>query len=137
MAMLSNMRRLLIPCSIILAFGPLVCGAAETGFPFGSELMLDSAPMYGSKRVPMLQIEDNGTASIDLWCASVHASATVGESSMTIVAEPPSPAQCSPERQAGDQDLLTALSQVTGWRRHDEVIELVGPTPLRFRLMTN
>jgi META domain len=112
--------------------------AAETKFPFGTELMLDVEPLYGSKRIPMIEIDDDGTATIDLWCASVHASATVGESSITIVAtDQPQEAQCTPERQTGDQDLLTALSQVTNWRRDGEVIELVGPTTLRFREMTN
>jgi len=111
--------------------------AAETAFPFGAELMLDVEPLYGSKRIPMIEIDDDGSATIDLWCASVHASATVGESSITIVADQPQPAQCTPERQTGDQDLLTALSQATSWRRNGEVIELVGPTTLRFRAMTN
>jgi hypothetical protein len=111
--------------------------ASESKFPFGTELMLDVEPLYGSKRIPMLEIDDDGTATVDLWCASVHASATVGESSITIVAEPAAEAQCTPERQTGDQDLLTALSQVTSWRRDGDVIELVGPTTLRFREMTN
>jgi hypothetical protein len=115
---------------------PVPAGAADT-FPFGTELMLDVAPMYGSKRIPMLQIEDNGIATIDLWCASVRALATVGDSAMTIVAEPAQPGQCSAERQSGDQNLLSALSQVTSWRRHGDVIELIGPITLRFRQMTN
>jgi hypothetical protein len=118
--------------------GPLgLARAADSAFPFGTELMLDVEPLYGSKRIPMLQIEDDGTASIDLWCASVHASATVGDNSITIVAEPAEPAQCTSERQSGDQALLAALSQVTNWRRDGDVIELVGPTTLRFRAMTN
>jgi hypothetical protein len=121
-----------------ILLGPPAPGrAADSAFPFGTELMLDVEPLYGSKRVPMLEIEDDGTATIDLWCASVHASATVGDSSITIVADQPEPAQCTPERQTGDQDLLTALSQVTSWRRDGEVIELTGPTTLRFRAMTN
>jgi hypothetical protein len=121
-----------------LLLGPTgLARAADNTFPFGTELMLDVEPLYGSKRVPMLQIEDNGTAAIDLWCSSVHASATVGENSITIVAEPAEPAQCTPERQSGDETLLAALSQVTNWRRDGDVIELVGPTTLRFRAMTN
>jgi hypothetical protein len=112
-------------------------GAADNAFPFGTELMLDIEPLYGSKRIPMIEIQDDGTATIDLWCASAHASATVGESSITIVAEPPEPAQCTPERQSGDATLLAALSQVTNWRRDGDVIELIGPTTLRFRAMTN
>ncbi|HLN38409.1 MAG TPA: META domain-containing protein [Xanthobacteraceae bacterium] len=122
----------------VLLLGPLgLARAADSAFPFGTELMLDVEPLYGSKRIPMLQIEDDGTASIDLWCASVHASATVGENSITIVAEPADPGQCTAERQSGDQTLLAALSQVTNWRRDGDVIELIGPTTLRFRAMTN
>ena len=122
---------------MVLLGPPGLARAADSAFPFGTELMLDVEPLYGSKRVPMLQIEDNGTATIDLWCASAHASATVGESSITIVAEPAEPAQCTPERQSGDATLLAALSQMTNWRRDGDVIELIGPTTLRFRAMTN
>jgi hypothetical protein len=111
--------------------------SADITFPFGTELMLDVEPLYGSKRIPMIEIQDDGTAAIDLWCASVHAAATVGETSITIVAEPAEPAQCTPERQSGDESLLAALSQVTNWRRDGDVIELIGPTTLRFRAMTN
>ena len=111
---------------------------ASEPFPFGSELMLDAAPMRGSKRVPTIQIEDNGTASIDLWCASLKAQATVDNTAITIVPGAPQPVQCDPDRDARDADLLGALTQVTGWRwRGGEVIELTGAVPLRFRLMAN
>lgn len=126
---------LLLTLAVAAALGP--ARAADKSFPFGAELMLDSAPLYGSKRIPMLEIDDNGTAAIDLWCASVRGQATVGEQSITIVAEPADEGQCTPERRAGDQDLLTALSQVTGWRRDGDLVELSGATTLRFRLMTN
>ena len=123
---------------VVLLLGPPgFARAADNAFPFGTELMLDVEPLYGSKRIPMIEIQDDGTAAIDLWCASAHASATVGESSITIVAEPAEPAQCTPERQSGDETLLTTLSQVTNWRRDGDVIELIGPTTLRFRAMTN
>jgi hypothetical protein len=129
--------RFCVLVAVVLLGLPGLARAVDNVFPFGTELMLDVEPLYGSKRVPMLQIEDNGTAAIDLWCASVHASATVGENSITIVAEPAEPAQCTPERQSGDETLLAALSQVTNWRRDGDVIELIGPTTLRFRAMTN
>src|SRR5271170_5001594 len=105
---------------------------ASEPFPFGSELMLDAAPMHGSKRVPMIEIEDDGTASIDLWCASLKAQATVNDAAITIVPGDPQPVQCDPDRQARDAGLLATLTQVTGWRRSGEVIELTGATPLRF-----
>jgi hypothetical protein len=129
---------ILLRCALLLTAVTIwPAAAAETGFPFGTELMLDSDPLYGSKRIPMLEIDQDGTAAIDLWCASGHATATVGDKSITIVPEPVQPAQCSPERQSGDQDLLAALSGVTTWRRNGDIIEFSGATPLRFRLMTN
>ena len=99
--------------------------------------MLDAAPMRGSKRVPVLQIGENGAASINLWCASVRAQATISEDSITIVPGEVQPAQCTPERQSGDESLLAALSQVTNWKRRGDVIEFSGATTLRFHLMTN
>jgi hypothetical protein len=127
-------------CSVVLLAASLTCVNAGESFPFGSELMLDAAPMRGSKRIPMIEIEEDGSASIDLWCASLRAQATVGDGSISIVPAPAAsaaPPPCEPERQARDADLLAALAQVTAWRRSGEIVELAGPTPLRFRQMTN
>jgi hypothetical protein len=126
-------------CSFVLVVfaAAFSAAAASESFPFGSALMLDTAPMRGSKRIPMIEIEENGAASIDLWCSSLRAQATVGDASIAIVPGDAPQASCDPDRQARDADLLAALAQVTGWRRSGEVVELSGPTPLRFRLMTN
>lgn len=111
--------------------------AGEQAFPFARELMLDVAPMRGSKRVPIIEIAENGAAVIQLWCASTSGQASVDKDFITITAGQVLPAQCEPERQIRDDDLLAALAQVTNWRRHGDVIEFVGATKLRFRLMTN
>ena len=128
-------------CCGLLALLPLTVSLAPAlagdSFPFGTTLMLDAAPMRGSKRVPMLEIAENGAASIDLWCASATAKAIVNDNSITIAAWNTYDVQCEPERHARDGELLAALSGVTGWRRKGEVVELLGATPLRFRLMTN
>ena len=110
---------------------------ADDSFPFGTTLMLDAAPMRGSKRVPMLEIAEDGAASIDLWCASATAKAVVSDDSITIALWNSSNVQCAPERQARDAELLAALAGVIQLRRKGEVIEFSGATPLRFRLMTN
>jgi hypothetical protein len=115
---------------LCLSFSPSLAAAGDS-FPFGTTLMLDAAPMRGSKRIPMLEIADNGAASIDLWCASVRAQAVVADNLISINA------QCEPDRQSRDAELLAALALVTNWRRNGEVVELLGATPLRFRLMTN
>jgi hypothetical protein len=61
----------------------------------------------------------------------------VADGSITIVPGDLQSAQCDAERQSRDADLLAALAQVTNWRRDGELVELIGVTPLRFRLMTN
>ena len=110
--------------------------------------MLDAASMPGSKRIPMLEIEDDGSASIDLWCTSLHAQATVTDDTITIIPGQPTSlipgqpagdvqAPCDPDRQASDAALVAALAQVTTWRRSGDLVELSGPTTLRYRLMTN
>jgi len=125
----------------VLVPAATVSSHAGEPFPFGSELMLDVAPMHGSKRIPMIEIEENGAASIDLWCASLRAQATVDGDSITIapsqIQNDTSGGQCEEDRHASDATLLTALAQATAWRRDGELIELSGTTTLRFRQMTN
>jgi hypothetical protein len=125
-----------LACFLLFGLGPHAA-ANERGFPFDRELMLDVAPMPGSKRVPIIEIDANGAASIDLWCASLRGQASVGEDSISIVPGPMEPKQCPADRQSGDENLLAALAQVTNWKRSGNVIELRGATTLRFRLMTN
>ncbi len=127
-------RFVLLPLLLLLSLAPT---AADDSFPFGSTLMLDATPMRGSKRVPMLEIAEDGAATIDLWCASARAKAVVSDHSITIAPGDVRNAQCEPDRQSRDAELLTALGQVTYWRRNGDLVELLGATPLRFRLMTN
>jgi hypothetical protein len=122
---------------LLLSTVALPLASAGDSFPFGTTLILDAAPMRGSKRIPMLEIAENGAASIDLWCASARAQVVVADSSISISPGDLQNSQCEPDRQARDAELLAALSQVTNWRRHGDVIELMGVTPLRFRSMTN
>ena len=128
--------RRVLPALALLA-ASLLPAPADDLFPFGSTLMLDAAPMRGSKRVPMLEIAENGAAAIDLWCASASAQAVIADHSISIAPGDVHNAQCEPDRQSRDAELLAALAQVTNWRRNGEVVELLGVTPLRFRLMTN
>jgi len=120
--------------TLVVAVTP---AAAGDSFPFDTTLMLDTAPMRGTKRIPMLKIAENGAASIDLWCASTRAQAVIADNAISITLDDLQSAQCEPERQSRDAELLAALAQVTNWRRNGDVVELLGTTPLRFRLMTN
>jgi len=111
--------------------------ASELPFPFDRELMLEAMPMHGSKRMPIIEVGRNGAVSLNLWCARLRGQANVGEDTISIVPGPFELAQCSPDRQSGDEKLLAALAQMTNWKRRGEVIELSGATTLRFRLLTN
>jgi len=130
-------------CALALLLLPAAIFGARGGepFPFGSELILDVPPLHGSKRIPMIEIEENGAASIDLWCTSLRAQATLDGDSITIVPadtqNDTSGGQCEADRQASDAEILSALRAATNWGRAGEVIELSGPATLRFRLMTN
>jgi hypothetical protein len=134
------MLRRLIPCWLavtVLVSIPLAAGAAETAFPFGNELMLDGKPMRGTKRLPSLAIERDGTVAIDLWCGSLRGRADVGSGTIAITPGERDNAQCAVDRIAGDDDLLDMLVHMTNWRRRGDVIEFSGAATLRFRLMTN
>jgi hypothetical protein len=132
----------------VLALG-LLAGAsvlrAADQFPFDQTLMLDVKPMPPVKRVPILTVDQNGEATIGLWCKTVRARAALTDSAMRI--EPgPLPddlpqyvvdGQCTDERMKADQDTLDALTQVTGWRRQGGAIVLTGAAPLKFRPSSN
>jgi hypothetical protein len=121
----------------VLAAALVPAGASETSFPFGRELLLDAAPLPGSRRVPMIEIEEDGSASIYLWCASVRGSASVGDDTISITPTTPLPSHCTPDQISRDAALLVQLSQMTGWHRQADEIDLTGVATLRFRLMTN
>ena len=125
----------------LLAFLFSGTAAPADQFPFDQELLLDAAPMRPGKRMPILVVEANGHANIDLWCKT--ASARVDISGSIIKIEPDtlpegmpemlSAGQCTPERIKADEKLLADLAQVTAWQLENGGIVLVGPTPLKFR----
>ena len=122
---------------LILAAGAAAAVAAERGFPEDSTLLLDAKPMKGSKRVPILQVESNGEASVDLWCNRVPARLVVVDDTITILLGSPTAGQCDPERMRADEDLMAALQQVSTWRLQDDLLLLQGERTLRFRISTN
>ena len=104
-------RACLLFCVFVSSLLP--AAASERAFPFDRELMLDVAPMPGSKRVPILEIDANGAASIDLWCASTRGQANVGEDSISIVPGPTQPVQCAPDRQSGPRGRRPGIASAT------------------------
>jgi hypothetical protein len=98
---MARLRRPYVSCTIWLlictCLAPANVGAGD--FPFERELILDAAPLSGSKRVPILEIDMNGAVSIDLWCTSLRGQANVSDDAINIVLGPVQPAQCAPDRQ--------------------------------------
>src|ERR1700758_918724 len=118
------MLRRLVACWLVAALaahGPFPARAAEAAFPFGSELMLDGKPMRGTKRLPSLSIERDGTAAIDLWCGSLRGRADIGNGTIAITPGERDNGQCAADRIAGDDDLLDVLVHMTSWRRRGDV----------------
>jgi heat shock protein HslJ len=111
--------------------------ADELGFPEDTTLLLETKPMQGSKRVPILQIESKTRASFDLWCNRVPAQFVVVGDTITILLGTPTAQQCDAERMHADEELIVALQGVASWSRQDDLLLLEGERTLRFRIATN
>ena len=101
--------------------------SAQSQFPFDSELILDVAPMRGSKRIPNMDVAANGAIALEMWCNRVEGQFVVAADTVTVLTGQATERQCPPERAQGDEQLLAALSQVTNWRRRGDTLELIGP----------
>lgn len=125
------------------ALGLLLAGTSaavhgQSAFPFGRELIMEIAPMPGTKRLPILDIAENGLAEINLWCANVKARLIVVADTITVLIGPKTERACAPEQTRSDVEMLAALSEATNWRLDDDVLVLTGgKAALRFRLQTN
>jgi len=126
-------------CAVVACFfGAMAAAeAAERGFPYNSELMMDAKPMRGSKRVPMLVIGAQGETTIEGWCNNVKAQLVVAADTVTVLTGPTTEQQCPAERMRADEDLMAALMEITHWRREGDVLTLRGAKTLRFRSLTN
>jgi hypothetical protein len=123
-----------------LATCMLASDAFAQSFPFGRELVLDANPMRGSKKLPVLDIGDRGTAEIELWCSSVKAQLVIAANTITIITGAKAPRSCAPDLVRADDDLIDALNQATNWRMENYALVFTGGaggTTLRFRIQTN
>jgi hypothetical protein len=110
---------------------------AEDGFPFGLEMTLDAARQPGSKRLPNLEIGDNGEVVIELWCKGGKGQFSIAGNTVIFVAGPLEDRACPPARAQADDDLVVALSEATTWKRQGDFVLFVGTKSLRFRINTN
>jgi len=110
---------------------------ADDGFPFGMEMTLDAARQPGSKRIPDLDIGDQGEVVLELWCKGGKGQFSVAGNTVIFVPGQLENRDCPPARAQADDDLLAALGEVTTWKRQGDSVSFIGPRTLRFHLNTN
>ena len=126
----------LVAAALVLA-ATAVPARADDGFPFGSDMTLDVARQPGSKRLPTLEIGDNGEARLELWCKGGKGQFSVAGNTVIFVAGPLRDRDCPPERAQADDELVAALSEAATWKRQGDFVSFLGTRPLRFHLNTN
>jgi heat shock protein HslJ len=110
---------------------------ADDGFPFGTEMTLDAGRQPGSKRIPNLEIGDNGEVVLELWCKGGKGQFSVAGNTVIFVAGAMENRNCAPDRAQADDDLIAALTDVATWKRQGDFVSFVGAKTLRFRINTN
>jgi heat shock protein HslJ len=129
-------RQALVLLSWAAAF-QAVPALADEEFPFGLEMTLDVARQPGSKRLPTLEIGDNGEAVLELWCKGGKGQFSVAGNTVIFVAGALQDRACAPAGAQADDDLVAALSGAATWKRQGDLVSFLGPKPLRFRINTN
>lgn len=132
-------RRFKFVAAISLLFAAVLAtapaGAQE--FPFGLEMTLDASRMPGSKRIPSLDIGDNGEVVLELWCKGGKGQFSVAGNTIVFVPGAMENRNCPPDRAQADDDLIAALGEAATWRRQGDYVTLIGTKQLRFRINTN
>jgi heat shock protein HslJ len=131
-------RYLKLAAAIALSAALLGAAPAQAQeFPFGLEMTLEAARMPGSKRIPSLDIGDNGEVTLELWCKGGKGQFSVAGNTIVFVPGAMENRSCPPDRTQADDDLIAALSDAATWRRQGDFITLTGSKSLRFRINTN
>jgi hypothetical protein len=124
----------LLLAALVLPFGPAF---ADDGFPFGSEMTLDADRQRGSKRIPNLEIGDNGEVILELWCKGGKGQFSVAGNTVVFVAGEMENRTCPPDRAQQDDELISALTEAGMWKRQGDFVSFIGAKTLRFRINTN
>jgi hypothetical protein len=100
-------------------------------------MTMEASPQPGSKRIPNIEIGDNGEVVLELWCKAAKGQFSVAGNTVIFVAGQVQDRSCPPAKAQADDDLLAALGSVETWKRQGELLTLIGPRTLRFRVNTN
>jgi len=130
-------RRAAIASILLAAASNAGPARADAEFPFGMTMTLDVARQPGSKRLPNLEIGDNGEAVLELWCKGGKGQFSVAGNTVIFVPGPLEDRVCPPAPAQADDDLMAALSEAATWKRQGDFVTFIGSRTLRFRLDTN
>ncbi len=122
---------------LVLVVGIVGQAHAASEFPFGAEMTLEARPQPGSKKIPTLEIGDNGEAQLDLWCKSGKGQFSVANDTVIFVPGTMEDRGCTPERAQLDDALIAALGAAATWKRQGDFVSFIGAATLRFRISTN
>ena len=100
-------------------------------------MTMDVARLPGSKRLPNVEIGDNGEAILELWCKGGKGQFSVAGNTVIFVPGPLEDRACPPTKAQADDDLVAALSEAATWKRQGDFVSFIGTRTLRFRLDTN
>lgn len=135
MVVLSRICKVVAITTIAIALAAPVARAQE--FPFGLEMTLDAERQPGSKRLPTLEVGDDGEVLVELWCKGGKGRFSIAGNTVVFVPGIMQERNCPPAKAQADDALLIALSEATSWSRQGDLISFVGAQTLRFRLNTN
>jgi len=130
-------RAALFASVVLASLSNIGLARAETDFPFGMEMTLEAARQPGSKRIPDLDIGENGEAVLELWCKGGKGQFSVAGNTVIFVAGPLQDRGCPSDRAQLDDELVATLSEATTWKRQGDVVSFIGARTLRFRINTN
>lgn len=137
MVFVSHRLKFVAAISLLLAAILTTAPASAQEFPFGLEMTLDASRMPGSKRIPSLDIGDNGEVVLELWCKGGKGQFSVAGNTIVFVPGAMENRNCPPDRAQADDDLIAALGDAATWRRQGDYVTLIGAKQLRFRINTN
>ncbi len=100
-------------------------------------MTMEVAPQPGTKRMPTLEIGDNGEATLDLWCKRGKGQFSVAGNTVVFVPGPMEERGCAPDRAAVDDETVAALTQAATWKRQGDLVSFIGTRSVRFRINTN
>ena len=69
-----------------------------------------------------MDVDAKGSIAMEMWCNRIEGQFVIAADTVTVLTGQATQRQCSPERTAGDEQLLAALAQVTNWRRRSAAL---------------